>query len=259
YKEQYREMRATARLGFDKMKKAGKAERKALSASRAELNHALSLPTNFNVPIESGVAFTWPETIPSEKELIRNMPFRRIDFIALQGGIAEKNPELMNYILSRFNAINVSLMADTKAQWLVAGAPGVYITFPLFGANHGVADMRATNDELLTKNYKNRLKVATLQVSRLSNGLAFIIGELQRIDSILPAVTQDAREHADKKSPVMALQKQKTLLAVRLLRLRLLRKLMDTGFALEIASGTRIFETHLISDTPSTLQGKKSK
>ncbi|MFQ5428233.1 MAG: hypothetical protein ACE5EZ_04540 [Thermodesulfobacteriota bacterium] len=241
--EKYQEMRATARLGYRKMKKSGKVERKELSISRADLNHALSLPTNIDTPLEDNVTFTWPGTIPSAKELTRNLSLRRLDLLAFKKGIDEKNLELMGYIRSRFNVVNISILADKKEHWLDTAATGVYMIFPLFTENHGVAGLMSTNGELFTKNYKHRLKVATLQISRLVEGMTFIAGELERIDATLPALQKEAEAGRGENSPVAALQKKKTLLAVRLLRLRLLRKFLDTGFALEIASGTRIIET----------------
>ncbi len=242
YKERYAKEHATARTGYRKMKKSGKVERKELNRSRVGLNHALGLRTNIDPVLERGLNFNIPDVIPTAKELIANMKSSRIDLMALQRGINSRNLELMNYIRSRFNAIYISIDAKTEADWLSARGPGVYMVFPLFETGKGLIPIVPTNGKLLAKNYKHRMKEVSFQIPRLVKGLTVLRTELERVDNSLPALKKTAEETSADKSPVESLLDKKTFLAVSLLRLRLLRKLMDAGIALEIASGSIIFE-----------------
>lgn len=242
YKERYAKQRAIAKLGYRKMKKTGRQEEKELSSNRRGLNHALGLQTNIDSALEPGVAFNISAAVPGAKELMLNLQNGRIDFMALQSGIASKNLEFMNYILSRFNPIYISIQAKTEAQWLDANGYGVYMAFPLFETGHGVAPLVPTNGKLLAKNYSQRVNAANSQIPRLVKGIGLISTEIERIDKILPDLQKAASPDKGEKSPVEKLLKKKTFLAVSLLRTRLLRKLMDAGLALEAASGTIIFE-----------------
>lgn len=239
-KKLYSKARATARLGYKKMVWALKKERIELSESRVGLNHALGLPTNVDVMLESGLTFPEPEALLSVKTLIDGITHERIDFLAMQKGIAENNKEEMSYINSKFNVIYLFITVKKKEDWLNAAVGGPYISFPLFKTNHGDSPPIATDVTLLAKSYIHRVKASKSQITRLVDGITLISAELQKIEKTLPGLSKDSSD-GGVKSPIVRLQNKKRLLAVRLLRLRLLRKLMDSGIALEIASGKRIF------------------
>jgi len=239
-KKLYSKDRVAARLGYKKMIWAAKKERVELNESRVGLNHALGLPTNIDVTLERGITFTTPDTIPSVKALIDSMSYARIDFLAMQKGIAENNKEVMSYINAKFNVIYISITAKKKEDWLNAAVGGPYISFPLFETNHGDSPFISTDVTLLAKSYIRRVKTAKVRIPRLVDGIALISAELQKIEKILPDLRKKSGDGSEK-SPVLRLQQKKRVLAVRLFRLRLLRKLMDAGIALEISSGNRIF------------------
>lgn len=236
----YPEQRATARFGYEKMKKSIKRERKRLSANRVYLDHALGLPTYVEVSIERDINIPMPTNLPTAEALTNRLNERRIDFMALQKGLAEKDAELTSYIQSRFNEIIIFIPAGTGAQWLNAAGTELAMDFPLFSGNMTLAKVTASNSKFLYKTYKKRLKTAKDEIIELLQGISLINAELERIDETMPVLIKAVKDSAVKDDAVMTLQRKKTVLAVKLLRLRLRGKLMDAVIALEIASGARI-------------------
>jgi len=246
YRKMYGEKRAISRTGFKKMERSIKREKKALSAARVGLDHALDLPTYLELPLQNDMRFNLPRRRPTAAELINGLPNHRIDFMALQRGIMDKDPERMGYIFSKFEAISVFMEKQKKAQWLDATRLGVDMDFPFLSGTIDNAPLEASDGKVLFTEYNKRLKNAKMDIARLVQGMGFLEDELAKVDLILPSLSAAAKKAARGKDAVLALEKKKTLLAVRLLHLRLMRKLMDTTMALEITSGQKIAE-----DTPS--------
>jgi len=238
----YQKQRATAISGYKKMKNSIKRERKRLSVDRVALDHALGLPTYVEISLEHDITFPGPRGLPPAEELIKRLSNRRIDFLALQKGLREKDDELTNYIQSRFNEIIIFIPARTRAQWLNATGAELAMGFPLFSGNMRLAKVTASNSKFLYKAYQKRLKRAKGNIIELLRGIGFIRTELDRIDETMPVLLKAAKEAGEGDDAVKALQRKKTLLAVKLLRLRLKGKLMDAVIALEIASGARIIK-----------------
>jgi len=241
-KRLYPKQRATAKLGYEKMKKSLSRELKELSAGRVGLDHALGLPTYVEVSLEHDMSLPMPSGLPALKELTERLNNRRIDFMALQKGITEKDVPLMNYIKSRFAKIDVFIPLKTPAQWLDTAGVGLEMDLPMFSDGMGIMAVGGANGERLYRDYKYRIKRAVENISRLLQGIGFISDEIEKIDETLPVLIKAAKDAGKGDDTVKALQKEKTLLAVRLLRLRLTGRLVDATMALEMASGARLIK-----------------
>ncbi len=244
-RQKYPEQRATARLGYNKMKKSIKREQTELAAGRVGLDHALGLPTYVEVSLEKKKNFPLPAAVPAVRELTDKLNNRRIDFLALQKGITEKDAKLMRYIQSRFDGINIFVRAKTRAQWLDTEGAAIAISFPMFSSNMGIIGVFSADGKFLFKYHKRRMEMARENIRGLLQGIGILQGELGKIEKTMPILIKAAREAEGKGNALEALLAKKTLLAVRLLRLRSQGRLMDATIALEIASGTTFVNRHI--------------
>ncbi len=244
YREKYSDRRAIALVGYEKMKGAIRREEKALGAARVGLDHALGLPTYLEVPVQLDASFVMPREIPGIKDLVGRLSERRLDLMALQYGVMKKDPELMGYILSKFKPIETAIMERKKAEWLDTARAGVDIDFPLLSGMNANAGLEASDGKTLFKEFQRRSKNAGEDISRLWKGIGFLREELTKVGMTLPSLNRAANDAAKGKDKVAALEKKKTLLAVKLLRLRLRRKLIDAVMALDLTSGRIMAPDH---------------
>ncbi len=240
YQGKYEDKRIKARSGYRHIKKYIMDEQKELSKARVELDHALGLPTNLQVPIQKEIDFKFPARIPTAPELIDGLGKRRIDLMALQAGIVEKDPERMGYIFSRFEDVVTFVGDRKKSEWLNTKRSGVVIDLPLFSKTTEEAPLEASDGQKLFEEYKRRIGYAKKDLPRLVNGIDILLEEITKVDLTLPALQSEADEAVRGKDSVIGYEKIKSVLAVKLLRLRLMKKLIEAAIALELASGKRI-------------------
>ena len=252
YAGRYSREHSVARRGYEKMKGSIREAEKDLSAARVGLAHAMGLPTHLEVPVQNGVEFTPPRTLPDLKGLKDGADRGRMDLMALQDGIMKKDPALMGYIYSRFEGMGVLVMGRKKEEWLDARRPAVLLDFPLLRKKTIGPPLEATNGRALFKEYKRRLGALRALLPRLYEGAGYLMDEISKIEVTMPSLAREAEKAAGGPDPVRALERKKTLYAVRLLRLRLMRKLMDTLLAMEISSGRVI-----VPDIPPPFRGTK--
>ncbi len=240
YRGKYDDKRVKARAGYRHIGKYISDEKKVLSEARVQLDHALGLPTNLHVPVRDDMDFALPRRVPMAPQLIDGLGRRRIDLRAIQEGIVAKDPANMGYIYSRFEDI-VTFVGDTKkAEWLNTKRRGVIIDLPLFSKVVEEAPLRASDGKKLFEEYKRRIGYAKKDIPRLRQGMDYLLEELTKVDLTLPAMEDESHEAGLGKDSVIGYEKLKAVLAVKLLRLRLMKKLIRTTIALELASGMKI-------------------
>ncbi len=240
YQGKYEDKRIKARTGYRHIKKYIMDEQKELSKARVELDHALGLPTNLQVPLQKEIDFKFPARIPTAPELIDGLGKRRIDLMALQEGIVDKDPERMGYIFSRFEDVVTFVGDRKKSEWLNTKRSGVVIDLPLFSRATEEAPLQASDGQKLFEEYKRRIGYAKKDLPLLVNGINILLDEITKVDLTLPALQSEADEAARGKDSVIGYEKIKSVLAVKLLRLRLMKKLIEATVALELASGKKI-------------------
>jgi len=239
-RQQYPEERAGARAGYEKLTRLIKKEQKQLNESRVGIDHALGLPTYVEIPFEHDVKLPAPGGLPTAKALQSGLSERRIDFLALQHGITEKDTGLMNYVYSKFVRIHILIPAINRGQWLNTASTELEIGFPMFLSRLNSMGLQGTNSKRLFKHYQGRIKRSSKEIAQLRQGIDFISAELDKINQTLPTLSKAAKEAHEKKDVIKALQTKKTILAVKLMRLRLSGRLVDAAIALEIESGKRL-------------------
>jgi len=164
--------------------------------------------------------------------------------MAMQKALREKGVLLMSYIHTTFPAIKVFIPISTGAQWLNTAGIGIDMDFPMFSGHRGFKGAIGEKGTFLKKDYQARVKSAKDDVARLLRGIGYIRGEIERIDKILPSLIKTAQVTGGGDDIIKTLKNKKTLLAVRLLRLRLMGRLIDTTIALEITSGIPLLKTY---------------
>jgi len=233
----YPKLHGTAKLGYKKMKQSMKIAGDKLSFGRVGIDHALGLPTYLEVPLENDMSLSIPGDLPPLKALTEGLNDRRIDLVALQKGIKDKDVPMMNYIHSRFARINLFIPFKTRAQWLDTATAHIAIDMPMFSGGLGVNIVEGANGKRLYKGLQKRIKMSKADITELLKGVGFIREELDKIDKTLPILIKEAKERDGKGNAVEALKAKKTLMAVRLMRLRLRGRLLDALVALEADSG----------------------
>jgi len=240
YRGKYDDKRVKARAGYRHIKKYIMDEKKELNEARVQLDHALGLPTNLRIPIQDEIDFALPEKLPTAPQLMDGLGKRRIDLMALQEGIVAKDSEIMGYILSKFEDIVTFVGDKKKSEWLNTKRSGVVIDMPLFSQATEETALIAADGKKLFEEYKRRIGFAKKDVPRLVQGIDIILEEIVKVDLTLPALENEAHEAGKGKDSVIGYEKLKAVLAVKLLRLRLMKKLIETTIALELASGMKI-------------------
>jgi len=233
----YPDLHGTAKLGYEKMKQSMKIARDKLSFGRVGIDHALGLPTYLEVPLENDMSLPIPGDLPALKTLTEGLNYRRIDLMALQKGIKDKDVPMMNYIYSRFARANLFVPFKTRAQWLDTAGAHIAIDLPMFSGSLGVNIAEGVNGKRLYKDLQKRITMAKADIAELLKGIGFIREELERIDKTLPILIKEVKDRDGKGNAVEALKAKKTLMAVRLMRLRLRGRLLDALVALEADSG----------------------
>jgi len=107
----------------------------------------------------------------------------------------------------------------------------------MFSGGLGVNIVEGANGKRLYKGLQKRIKMSKADITELLKGVGFIREELDKIDKTLPILIKEAKERDGKGNAVEALKAKKTLMAVRLMRLRLRGRLLDALVALEADSG----------------------
>ncbi len=233
----YPGLHGTAKQGYEKMKQSMKRAREKLNSGRVGIDHALGLPTYVEVALENDMSLPVPVNFPALKALAGGLNDRRIDIMALEKGIKDKDVPMMNYIYSRFARINLFIPFKTRAQWLDPTGAHIAIDIPMFSGGLGVNITEGVNGKRLYKDLQKRITMSKAHMAELLKGIGFIGKELERIDETLPVLIKEAKDRDGRGNAVEALKAKKTLMAVRLMRLRLRGRLLDAIIALEVTSG----------------------
>jgi outer membrane protein TolC len=195
---------------------------------------ALKLQQNINLGIRLNA--------PVYDNLIDNIENRRLDLIALKRGYESQEEKVHVAVLQQFPQISIGFDHARDNSNLYTMGFGVSMTLPIFDRNQGqIAIDRATRKQLFDQ-YSNRLFQARADIAELLITIASINKQIQSLTHTIPDLDNlvKAYQLAIKTGQVDVLNYYaawNTLTDKKIDLLTLELQLMQTGIALEVASG----------------------
>jgi len=206
------------------------------------LNRAMGLQPTEVIPLQTNINLDELSNTPDYRDLIRDLPERRMDLLALQRGYASQDEQVHIAVMQQFPKISIGFNQARDNSNLYTLGFGVSMTMPLFNRNQGqIAIQRATRQQLFDQ-YSNRLFQARSDIAEL---LVTITALQQRIVSVRHAIPElenlvDAYRSALETGQVDVLNYYvawNRLTDQKIILLTLILQLLKAHIALEVASG----------------------
>ena len=180
--------------------------------------------------------------LDADPALLKTLPRRRPDLLALRAGYRSQEARVRQAVLSQFPSLNVGFTRARDTGDVNTIGLGVTLNLPLLNGNRGaIAIQRATRAQL-RQEYQARLDQTHGQIDMLEKQNDLIEQQIRRIDANLPELTGmvDKAEHAYDAGNIDALtylNMQNTLINKQLEKADLEESLWDTHIALDTLLG----------------------
>jgi outer membrane protein TolC len=209
---------------------------------RLALNQAMGLSPGEAVTLQKDIALPYFENLPSQKELIEPIRRRRLDLLALRAGYQSQEAKVRAAIKSQFPKISIGPSVGRDIEDVDTAGFGLSVDLPFFDRNQGnIAMERATRRQLFDE-YSARLSDAGFEIANALEDIESTRRQLDAAKQYLPVLEKSA--HSYKKAAENGsgdyLSYYKVLNAFYSAEIELLglqKRLVETGIALEIASG----------------------
>jgi outer membrane protein TolC len=217
------------------------AQERDLAHERLALNQLLGLSPEANVRLRE---MKLPSSLdpPPAEELLRDMPCRRLDLVALQHGYQSQEATLRAAVLGQFPKINAGINAARDTSDVKTIGVGLTIDLPVFDRNQGtIAIGKATRQKLFDE-YTARVFAARADIAIARTEIQSINHQLTAIDETIASLRQlvETYETAVNRgeTDVVALYTVRSDLAKkRIDAMKLRQELVQNWIALELASG----------------------
>ncbi len=233
---------STALAQLQEARSGGLQAQAEVNAERLELHRVLGVSRHQEIRLEENVPWPTVESLPETALLVKDIEQRRLDLLAFRYGYERQEERLRAAIRAQFPKIDLELTAGRDPDGLQTVGSGIRISLPLFDGNQGeIAVARATRRQLFDE-YTARLFEARAEVTRISEEIHALLGQLHETHQALQELRRLAeryRKAADRGSLriVNYYQVLLRLNAKELERLTLRRRLVELAIGLEIASG----------------------
>jgi outer membrane protein TolC len=178
----------------------------------------------------------------TDVEVLKTLPKRRPDLLALQAGYRSQEARVRRAILAQFPSLNVGITRARDTSDVHTIGLGITVDLPVFNANRGkIAVQRATRQQL-HQEYQLRLDQAHIQIDLLERQQRLVQQLLQQDDAKLPELTRmvNLAQRAYREGNIGALtflNMQNTLVSKQLEKLDLGQALWDTHIGIETLLG----------------------
>ncbi|MGA7826392.1 MAG: TolC family protein [Geobacteraceae bacterium] len=157
------------------------------SQTRHDLNALLGLAPEVDLALTDSVELP-TITDAAVPGLLRQLPQRRPDLLALQAGYESQEAQVRKAVLAQFPALNVGLTRARDTSNINTYGFGVTLTLPLFDRNQGaIAVARATRRKLYDE-YQARLNGAYSETKSLMAQIVLVQRQYQAVRDSLPAL-----------------------------------------------------------------------
>jgi len=203
------------------------------------LNSLLGLQPKVTLKL---VQLTEPHGPAVDKSLIKTLPQRRPDLVALRAGYQSQEANVRKAVLSQFPSISAGVTRARDNGGLNTIGFSISLTLPVFNRNRGkIAIQRATRARL-RQEYTARLDTTHVQIDMLERQYAIIEHQLNRVKRNIPKlenmVDQAQRAYqAGNINSLIYLNMQFGLINKQIERINLEKTLWDTRVALDTLVG----------------------
>jgi outer membrane protein TolC len=209
---------------------------------RLALNQAIGLLPGEAVILQKDVVVPYFENLPLQKELIEPISSRRLDLLALRAGYQSQEAKVRAAIKSQFPKISIGPLVGRDTENVDTAGFGLVIDLPFFDRNQGhIAVERATRRQLFDE-YSARLSDAKFEIANALKDIESTRQQLNTVKQYLPVLEKSAQAYkkAAENGSSDYLSYYRVLnnfYSAKIELLGLQKKLVETGIALEIASG----------------------
>ena len=216
--------------------------RQTQQKERLALNQTLGLSPDQTINLQQNINIPYFENLPSRQELLDRIENRRLDLLALKAGYRSQEAKVRAAVKSQFPRISMGPSVGRDTENVDTAGFGLDIDLPFFDRNQGtIAIERATRKQLFDE-YSARLSDAKFEIA---NALEDIDSTRQQLDAVkqyLPVLEKSSQSYkkaaengsGDYLSYYHVLN---DFYSAKAEMLGLQKKLVETGIALEIASG----------------------
>ncbi|MGB8991547.1 MAG: TolC family protein [Desulfobaccales bacterium] len=209
---------------------------------RLALNQALGLPPEQHIPLPARLEPPSPQTLPSLKEISRDLEARRLDLLALKMGYQSQEERLREAILAQVPKINIGFAHASDSTHVITTGFAVTIDLPIFNRNQGRIAIETATRQKLFDEYASRLFTSRADVARLLANMASLSQQIKTTENSIPTLSNLVQTyyHAllEGNADVISYYNARDeLIARQIDLLTLKRNLADQLIALEIAAG----------------------
>jgi outer membrane protein, heavy metal efflux system len=211
-----------------------------LVAERIFLNQAMGLDARAEPVLDS--SWSPSETAPSADSLLRSLPLRRLDLVALRHAQRSHDQALRAAVLARFPAVTIGVRIGREVDQ--SGFAGLTLSFeiPFFDRNQGNVARERTQHVRLEAEYDARLLEARAEVLRVTKEVTLVGQQIavstgaaeaaSRLAELVPTAATSGGLSA-----FVAADIQARAYAARLRTLEIQQTLAELQVALVISSG----------------------
>jgi outer membrane protein TolC len=209
---------------------------------RLALNQAMGLSPGEAVTLQKDIAVPYFENLPSQKDLIEPISSRRLDLLALRAGYQSQEAKVRAAVKSQFPKISIGPSVGRDIEDVDTAGFGLSVDLPFFDRNQGnIAIERATRRQLFDE-YSARLSEAKFEIANALEDIESTRRQLDAVKQYLPVLEKSAQSYrkAAENGSGDYLSYYRVLndfYSAKTELLGLQRKLVESGIALEIASG----------------------
>lgn len=210
---------------------------------RALLNRALGVDPQKTIALDLG--FKPAASLPNESELVRELPRRRLDLIALAHAQRSRDEALRAAALAEFPPIELGVAANRDVERATSVGPTLSFEIPFFDRNQGAVARERAERTRIEAEYHARLFEARADVVRLAAQIAIVQKELtaaQRGAEVASRLATQAQSAATggALNPLIAADILDRSYTSRLRALTVEQRLGELDVALAVASGESV-------------------
>lgn len=183
-----------------------------------------------------------PRGPPVDEALVKTLPQRRPDLVALRAGYRSQEANVRKAVLSQFPSISAGVTRARGNGGLNTIGFNISLTLPVFNRNRGkIAIQRATRSQL-RQEYTARLDTTHVQIDMLERQYAIIEQQLKRVKRNLPKL-ENMVDYAQRAyqagniNSLIYLNMQFGLINKQIEKIDLEKTLWDTRIALDTLVG----------------------
>ncbi len=221
--------------------------RQKLEQERLALDRILGFPPSSNVQIKTGITSPGAKTktLPSLRDIMKGLPGRRLDLLALRQGYLSQEARLRAAVRAQFPDISIGFSHARDTTNVITTGFSVSIGLPFFDRNQGKIAIEKASRRQLYDEYMNRVFQVRADAADILANIRAVEGRIDAANSAVRVLEKLVRTSyngfLEGNIDVLSYYNEVDRLTSRRLdALKLEQDLADLYVALEIAAGEHI-------------------